>query len=425
MLLSPDTLARFGNSIGAAGWFLFISLPVGIVIHISTVQSFRILQITSGDPIRGIQRTLGRRNSAILFICSKLPFAVCASAGLVVSAGFVFNEVFAYWFPNFAFAYLLLGAILLLNLFGRKAALFTQVIALTVACIGLLILTGAGLFNLSDAENIPAMGFNFDYRYLVTAVIVLIGFDMALHAGSTRHTFSQLSRAMVLALIGSGVLLALWGLATMAVVPSVKLESSTIPHMIMARKALGQTGRLIMGTVVLCGVFAAVNAMMLSVSTMTSQLVSTDGISDKAGYPLKARVATLLFTAGASALLMAMGFVGEPVLETWIRSSLVLWLFYYLMVNISAYRAGRDARTLTDTGRASPAILLKALSVAGITLAAAGLVLLEPEPLDMLVFIAAIGAAVTIIVSSVDFYIGRVARRIPENQKVPFSHNRI
>ena len=83
---------------------------------------------------------LGHRNAAIILICGKLPFAVCASAGLVVSAGFVFNEVFVYWFPNFAFASLLLVSITLLNIFGKKPALVTQVITLAVARIGLLIL---------------------------------------------------------------------------------------------------------------------------------------------------------------------------------------------------------------------------------------------------------------------------------------------
>ena len=419
LILSPDTLTRFGNSVGATGWFIFMSLPVAIVIHIATVQSFRVLQTTGGSPVRGIQKTLGRRNSAILLICGKLPFAVFASAGLVVSAGFVFNEVFVYWFPNFAFAFLLLAAILVLNLISRKAALATQVITIAAACIGLLILTGAGLLSLSGATNIPAAGINFDYRCLATAVIVLIGFDMALHASwNTNHTFSQMSRTIMFALIGSGVLLALWGLASMAVVPAAKLESSSIPHMTMARKALGQTGRLIMGTVVICGVTAAVNAMMLSVSTMVGQLVSTEEISDRVGYPLKARVATLLFTAGASALLMALGFVGEPVLETWIRSSLVLWLFYYIMVNISAYLAGRAAPSMANTGQASPALFLKALSIAGTALAAAGLVIFEPRPLDMLVFITAIGAAVTALVSVADLYLGRAARRVPENQTI-------
>jgi hypothetical protein len=433
-MLSPDTLVFFGNSIGAAGWWLFLALSAGIVIHLTTLHSFRVLQATSGNPVNGIQQSLGRRKAAILLICGKLPFAVCASAGLVVSAGFVFNEVFAYWFPNFAFAFLLLAAILLLNLFGRKTALVTQIVAIAVACIGLPILTTDGLFNISGAGSANEMGADFDFRYLAAAVIVLIGFDMGLYAGGDdRDNFLQPFRAVAMALISGGVLLALWGLATMAVVPAAKLESSTIPHMIMARKALGQTGRMIMGMVVICGVIAAVNALMLSISAMMRQLTrqmahhlthrptSGDCGSRKDAYASKTRVATIVFAAGASALLMAAGFAGEPVLETWIRSSLVLWLAYYVAVNLLAFRVGRDAGSLSGLGQAPSAKALKVLSIAGTALAAAGLVLLEPEPLDMLVFIVATVAAVTVIVSGVDFYVGRVNQRIPEDQKVSIS----
>jgi hypothetical protein len=329
---------------------------------------------------------------------------VCASAGLVVTAGFVFNEVFVYWFPNFAFAFLLLASITLLNLFGKKPVLVTQVIILAAASIGLLILTGAGLLNLSDALSTIEISVNFDYRYLAAAVIVLVGFDMGLYAGwDARHDFSRLSRSMAIALIGSGLLLVLWGFATMTAVPPAKLESSTIPHMIMARTVFGQTGRLIMGMVVILGVSAAVNALMLSIKTMIGQLASSAGGSKKLASALKTRNATILFVAGASAMLMTLGFAGEPVLETWIRSSLVMWLFYYMIVNFSAHRAGHDASAIDVKGGASLFTALKALSIAGTTLAAAGLVLLEPEPLSMLTFMAAIAAAVTVIVSVVDY----------------------
>ena len=58
---------------------------------------------------------------------------------------------------------------------------------------------------------------------------------------------------------------------------------------------------------------------------------------------------------------------------------------------------------------------LKALSIFGTAAAAAGLVLLEPEPSDMLMFTAAIAAIVAIVVSGVDCYAGRIARKIREN----------
>jgi hypothetical protein len=102
-----------------------------------------------------------------------------------------------------------------------------------------------------------------------------------------------------------------------------------------------------------------------------------------------------------------------------------MWLLYYTIVNFSAYRVWHGARAIDDKGWTSSVTALKALSIAGSTLAAAGLVLLEPEPLSMLAFMVVIALAVTVIVSVVDFYFVRNTQRIPESQKVPISPNRI
>ena len=172
---------------------------------------------------------------------------------------------------------------------------------------------------------------------------------------------------------------------------------------------------MIIGVVVICGVFAAVNSMMHSVSTMINQLTSADRNSGGFTFSKRTRVATILFIGGASAFLMAMGFAGEPVLETWIRSSLILWLLYYAFVNISAYLAGRNgSRSTKATAQATYLIVLRALPIAGTALAAAGLVLLDPEPVDMLVFIATVVAAVAIVVCGVDLYAGRHTRKQPK-----------
>jgi L-asparagine transporter-like permease len=421
--LSPDSLSLFGNSLGAAGRLLLLSLPIGVLIHLSTLHSFRQLNTISGDPVKGIQKVLGPRRATILLICGKLPFAVCTSAGLVVSAGFVFNEVFVYWFPNFAFAYLFLAIILFLNLFARKTALILQILALAGACSGMVFLSGAGLFSQSEVTSLSKTLADVDYRYLAAVVVVLVGFDMGLYAdGPSQNGFSHVARSLVIALIGSGVVLLIWGLSAMAVVPPAKLESSTIPYMTMARKAFGQSGRYIMGMVVISGVFAAVNAIIYSVSTMTAQLAVAENKPERLVSLLDTRRVVLLFTAGASAMLMAMGYAGEPILETWIRASLVLWLAYYITVNIAAYRVVGHVHAPNSVGQTAAVVFMKAPAILGTALAAAGLILLESDPLAMLVFIVAITVTVTIVVIGIDLFVIRSAGGNPERPPVLSDH---
>ena len=411
IVMSPDTLVMLGNGVGAAGYMTLVFVIVGIIVNIATVDSFRILHLTSGNHIKGFQRVLGRRCATILMICGKLPLAVCASAGLVVSAGFVLNEVFVYWFPNFAFAFMLLGLAAIVNMLNNRAKFFIQIIAVFGVVLGLFILIGYSIFNRPPTISSPPTGVSFDYRYLLAVVALLVGFDMGLYADwKNSDSFTRQSRALVSALIAGGLLLVLWGFASLAVVPPVKLESSSIPHMIMARKALGQPGRLIMGVVIICGVFAAVNSLVHSTSTMIKQINSANGNSRRTNHSTIGHRVTIFFISGCSAVLMAMGMAGESILETWIRSSLFLWLLYYIFVSISAYMAWRHTVPLSGKNRPMYTILAKVVSVIGTAAAAIGIVLLEPERSDMLVFLAAVIIVVTMVVGGVDFFSDRVGR---------------
>jgi len=417
LMFSPDTLVLFGNGVGALGALLLVVLPLAILVHLGTVSSLGELHATPDGFVGGLRTAIGNRTASILLICGKLPFAICASAGLVVTAGFVFNEVFVYWFPNFTFAYLLLILVLVLNIFSPNTALRAQAVAIAGAGTGLLVLACFGILGAAETEAAAAGSGGFDIRYLSAAVIVLVGYDMGLTAGwQSRLKSSPSIRVLVIALLIGGVLLALWGLAAMILVPAAKLESSTIPHMIVARKALGQPGRIIMGLVAIFGVFAAVNAMLHSISMTTKSLASAMGDADMAMSPARIRVITLLFTAIASATLMFLGFAGEPILESWIRGGMVLWLIYYASLNVAAIRRGSSGvEGRGKGGGANTATLLRSLAIIGTALTIVGLVLLEPALTDMLVFLVAVTAAIIALVIGAGFYTNRGAHKISED----------
>ena len=407
LMLTPDTLTLFGNSLGTIGWFLLLLTPVALIVHLATVHSFQILHAASGDHLVGIQNYLGRHTAAVIALTGKVPFAVCASAALAVTAGFVFNEVFVYWFPNFAFAFLLLGATTVLNLFSSRAAQAAQMIAVFAAGLGLIILAGAGLYHLPGATGASEIKTGFDFRYLAAPVVVLIGYDLGLFAHNSDRDGWKRSRAMVAAVIGGAVLLALWGLAAMAVVPLERLEASTVPYMTVARNVLGQPGRYIMGTVAILAVFSAINAMMHSVSLMVDQLANTYRSIKRTDNPSKFRMATVLLLAGASASLMVMGFAGEPHLEIWIHASIILWLIYYIFINVCAIRTMRHGSGPTSQGTVSATVSLKIFSIAGTALAVIGMVLLKPEFVHLMTFLVVVVGVSAVAVISIDVFLNR------------------
>ncbi len=398
LMFNPDMLTLFGNSLGAVGWFFGLIIPVATIVHLITIHSFKVLTDAASNHLVGFQDYIGRRTAAVILLCGKLPFAVCTSAALAVTAGFVFNEVFVYWFPNFAFAFLLLGATAALNLISKTAAQTMQVIAVAAVGIGLIILSGAGLSNLPGEISGHEFKFNFSYRYLAAAFVVLIGYDLGLYAHGDDRNESWRSNAMVAAVIAGALILSLWGLAAMSVVSPERLESSTVPYMTAARKALGEPGRYIMGTVAIAAVFSVLNSMMHSVSLMTGQLANLYYDQRLSDNPTNFRPATVLLISGTSAFLMAMGFAGEPHLETWIRASITLWLIYYIVVNISAIRALRQGSASSSREKISANLPLKLFSIAVLALAGTGIILIEPEPVQLLKFSVFVIAVLAVVV---------------------------
>lgn len=64
--------------------------------------------------------------AAAMALTGRIPVFLFASTAMLVSAGFAFNEIFVYWFPNFLFASLLLALICGLHLFHEKAVVWGQ-----------------------------------------------------------------------------------------------------------------------------------------------------------------------------------------------------------------------------------------------------------------------------------------------------------
>jgi len=300
-----------------------------------------------------------------------------------------------------------LGTTMVVNLASRAAAQAAQVIAMAIVCIGLMVLCGAGLSHLPGEVGTHEYTSDVNYRYLAAAFVMLIGYDLGLYVQGNDCGSAQRSKAISAAVVGGGLIVALWGLAAMTVVSPEKLESSTVPYMIAARKALGQPGRYIMGTVAIAAVFGAINSMMHSVSMMASQLANTYIDNQSSEKTLSIRAATVLLIAVASASLMALGFAGESYLETWIRAGIILWMLHYIVVNTTAIRAMQRSAMPTPPGSISWALLLKIFSITGMALAAFGMILMEPEPSQLWMFAFTAVAVLAVIVYLVDIFQNR------------------
>jgi len=329
LMMSPDNLALLGRITGHFGYYAVLLIAGALVLYLIYARSHTQLSAHCGTP-PGLHKPHGTW-FAFYPLIVRILTAVLVATGLTVSSGFVFNEVFVYWFPNFAFAFIMLGLVGVLNFLGPAARARAQIIFLGTAISGLVLLTAIGLARGPFLETLPnAPDHAITLPWLFLPLLLFVGFDMGLPSG--RHSVSRRTVSMVAvktAMALFGMLIILWSIAMALHVPSERLMSTSIAHMIAAREISGQTGRIIMGVVVICGSLAAVNALFESVIRMTATLQQH----------LLPRVIALpkavvgLVVAGTS-VLMATGFAGEEMLETWIRTAMLLWLVGYGMLSM-------------------------------------------------------------------------------------------
>jgi len=305
--LSPDTMVILGNFMGKTGLSGLVLLAVTTALFIGIA-----LNMAPG-------LTIGTGAQAFLPLAVKGSAAVFLSTGILVSSGFVFNEVFVYWFPNFGFAFLLLAVIFVIQSSGTDTALKFQIlfVGLTLGCFFSLILSG---LIQSGTESPQAPG--SDQGSMALALMLWIGFDLAWSSpGQNRSKTTP-----VAVITGAGLVFILWGLVSISHVPLEKLDASSLPHMKTADALLGQTGRYIMGTAVIFGTLSAVNALFLACGHTAEQLASQNLL------PLWTRKTVFipLVLSLTIGLMMGLGMAGSDDLELWIRAAFLLWLMTYV-----------------------------------------------------------------------------------------------
>jgi amino acid transporter len=341
LMFSNEALTLLGNNVGVAGTYFLIFIPVAVLLHLFTALSFGELLSPFPGPegeARFLKAALGSIPAIVLPIGSRVLFTICAATGILATAGYVFNETFLYWFPNLGFSFCLLGLLVLINLLGPKFSETTQIIFVSLALLGLLVLSIGGL---SGSENAPSAPENANpsffhiVRAALLAPVLFLGYDLA---GMTiernrAHSF-DLMKAMVVGLLLAALIFCLWGLVSLKYVSPGKLADTTIPYTITAKAVMGQEGRIFMGIVILSGTCAAVNALFMAVSRMIAGMSAQGLLPSLLGVAKNHAPIPLILLGLGTGTMMAVGMAGEPALAVYTRAGIWLWLFNYAVIQL-------------------------------------------------------------------------------------------
>ncbi len=321
LLLSPEALALQGNLAGRYGLAFLMPLVGALMLHGMNIfmESFLIVPTH--------QKTVFASFGASLRSLIALPaVAVSLATAALVTSGFVFNETFVYWFPNFGFAALLLAVLLALNLAGPRIATIAQILMTATALIGLTVLTLAGAFgDQTDVAAVSTVDVQLDIKGFALGAVALLGYDLI------RYLAADLDRRraqhyMFIAILFGGLLVWAWNSTVLAHVSTTRLADTSIPHILAAKAVMGPNGRILMGLVVIAGSLAAVNLLFRTVTLMMVGLVKNGAMPATVGVAPSRPWLPPVVLSGLTGLLMTAGFAGSDWLDITLRAGLILWL---------------------------------------------------------------------------------------------------
>lgn len=339
IMISSDTLALLGNFFGKTGNAGFFLIIFSAIIYLALLSQYKQLFIFSpvqSSDIEILKAVIGTLPALFPFFV-KMIAIIFLSTGLLVSSGFVFNEVFLYWFPNFGFAFVLLGLLLSLQFLPNKAVYYLQIGFAGIPIFGLLILIIAGIIQTDQLIHFKPEGIDYSVNSIglntyFLPLLFFIGFDLGFIVwNKSDQKYPGKYNVLFAAVIFMCVLFVLWGYVSLKYVPVEKLINTSIPHMIAAKNILGDPGRFIMGIIVISGSLAAIHALFTIISKHSSLLLKINRLPENIKISKIIVIIPALIIAG----MMAGGMAGEEELEAFIRASLILWLMSYAMMSLS------------------------------------------------------------------------------------------
>ncbi len=385
LMVMPDNLALSGQFAGQLGIFAPLILAASVLIYFRYANSFANLYEIS--PNAGGKDFDGHKHIGTLLVYYPLVVRILATiflaTGLTVSSGFVFNEVFVYWFPNFAFAFILLAALVGLQLLGKSYRKKAQIFFVGTVLLGLSVIIVVGLTtslfqDMVQINSEQPMGISG----LFLPLLLLLGFDMALNLedNSSSPSPANIKSFKIAIAIFAGFMI-FWVMTALLHVEGRRLAGTSIAHLIIAREIGGQVGRVVMGLMIIAGTCAALNALFESVAGLARTL-SQHRMLPQMHFLPKAMV---LGMAVIAAVLMANGLAGEELLEVLIRAVLLLWLGQYglvvvhLMLQPAATSGSKNGRS---HGQNMFKLMLTAIVTFGAILV---LVLTDEQPMLILI----------------------------------------
>jgi len=266
LILGAGIYVLIGEAAGLAGDSVWIAFVLGSVVALFAGLSYA--ELSSMFPKAAAEYTFVKnafKNNFFAFIIGWLTAITSMITAAAVALGFggYFSEFLN--IPIVISAIALIGILSIVNFMGIKESSWTNTVFTIIEAAGLILIIIIG-FTISEPEPVNYFESPTGFSGIVIAFVLIffafIGFeDIANIAEEVRNPKKVIPRAIILAVMISGIIYVLVSLAVVRVINWEDLSSSAAPLADVAKRGLGVQGHIIFSGIAL---FAITNTVLIT-----------------------------------------------------------------------------------------------------------------------------------------------------------------
>ena len=266
LILGAGIYVLIGEAAGFAGDSVWIAFVLGSIVAL--FAGFSYAELSSMFPKAAAEYTFVKnafKNNFFAFIIGWLTAITSMITAAAVALGFggYFSEFLN--IPIVISAIALIGILSIVNFMGIKESSWTNTVFTIIEAAGLILIIIIG-FTISEPESVNYFESPTGFSGIVIAFVLIffafIGFeDIANIAEEVRNPKKVIPRAIILAVMISGIIYVLVSLAVVRVINWEDLSSSAAPLADVAKRGLGVQGHIIFSGIAL---FAITNTVLIT-----------------------------------------------------------------------------------------------------------------------------------------------------------------
>ena len=266
LILGAGIYVLIGEAAGFAGDSVWIAFVLGSIVALFAGLSYA--ELSSMFPKAAAEYTFVKnafKNNFFAFIIGWLTAITSMITAATVALGFggYFSEFLN--IPIVISAIALIGILSIVNFMGVKESSWTNTVFTIIEAVGLILIIIIG-FTISEPESVNYFESPTGFSGIVIAFVLIffafIGFeDIANIAEEVRNPKKVIPRAIILAVMISGIIYVLVSLAVVRVINWEDLSSSAAPLADVAKRGLGVQGHIIFSGIAL---FAITNTVLIT-----------------------------------------------------------------------------------------------------------------------------------------------------------------